>query len=69
MLCRVFEKSELSSLFGLLANRKTVFGPVSKGLDTRGKRLYAYTRGPSFSDCPRLTTTSMSAKALLSPPP
>jgi ferredoxin len=68
MLFRVFEKSELSSLFGLLANRNTVFGPVSKGLDTRGKRLYAYDRVTQFSDLALdYTTTSMSAKRFFLP--
>jgi len=68
MLFRVFEKSELPSLYGLLAEKNTVVGPVRKGLDAHGRPLYAYDRLGQFSDLALdYTTTKISAKRFFLP--
>ena len=62
MLFRVFEKSELPSLYGLLAEKNTVLGPVRKGLDAHGKPLYAYDRVAQYSDLALDYTTTKIGK-------
>jgi len=68
MLFRVFEKNELKSLFGLLAGKNTVVGPVQTDSDRNGKPIYAFDRVTDFG---RLridyTTTKLPAKRFFLP--
>ncbi len=68
MLFRVFEKSELPAVFGLLADKNTVYGPVKKDTDRNGKPLYGYDRVTQFSELSLdYTTTRISAKRFFLP--
>jgi ferredoxin len=68
MLFRVAEKSELRSLFGLLAAKNTIIGPIQTGIDRSGAPLYAFEQIADFGrlriDYP---TTKLPAKRFFLP--
>jgi len=68
MLFRVFEKSELRSLFSLLAAENTVVGPVQTGIGVGNKSLYAFEQVSVFDDVKLdYTTTKLPAKRYFLP--
>ena len=48
MLFRIAEKTELKTLFGMLAEKNTVVGPVQTGTDRKGKPLFAFEQVSDF---------------------
>lgn len=68
MLFRVAEKSELETLFSMLAEKNTVVGPIRTGADRNGRDLFTFEQVANFNTL-RLdyTTTKLPAKRYFLP--
>lgn len=68
MLFRILQHDELQQLYELISGSNRVVGPVTKGSDMTGKRIYGFEDVESFSDlCLDYTTTKIPAKRFFMP--